>query len=312
MTKQLILTTLGCAFIASAQPSVVSISPLSGNGTTATFTSVYHDPQGRHYLAYLLVLPTPNIVWFTAKGSCLVEYNTYSNGVRLIDDPGTGWLGGQSGVRGPVLSNNACSVNTALVQASYSPATKNLTVTVPLTINPALSGPLTTFIQEQDSTGVWTGMTQFGTWRAHNIASPKAGPYVASIIHPAYTTLGPSRVEVTVGHTSGVSNLDTVNILLADNIVGGANRCHIIYFGTTHAIELVNDAGTGFSTTNPRANSTCAIHPNPTTGTTQQVRLDISMLFNPDRVKSRLNIWVNVFDKAGNLTHWLDRASLGQ
>src|SRR5688500_9007831 len=135
MTKKLLLTAFGCAIIASAQPSVISISPLRGSGTSATFTSVYRHPTGAHYLAYLLILPTPNIVWFTAKGSCLVEYNTYSNGVRLINNEGDNWLGGVSGVRGPVLSNNYCSVNTALVQASYT--APDLTVTVPVTFTAA-------------------------------------------------------------------------------------------------------------------------------------------------------------------------------
>ena len=37
----------------------------------------------QHYLGYMLFLPTPNVVNFTATGSCLVEYNRISNGMRL-------------------------------------------------------------------------------------------------------------------------------------------------------------------------------------------------------------------------------------
>jgi hypothetical protein len=319
MMKQILMLGLGCAMIASAQPSVVSISPLRGTGATATFTSVYHHPQGGHYLAYLLVLPTPNIVWFTAKGSCLVEYNTYGNnktgGVRLIDDAGTGWHGGIEGVKGPVLSNSHCSVNTGLVQATYSDATKNLTVTVPLTFTGTFSGPLTTFIQEQDNTGAWTGMTQFGTWTAFPAVMPKPnqGVYISSITHPAYNTLGPSSVDVTFGHTAGLPAFSMTHILLADSIVGGTNRCHIIYFHADGSIKLVNDAGTDFvpQTGSYHQNSTCRIG----TGVNNDVmtksasgeglRLHIPMLFNSNNVKTRLNIWANAFDNYGNVTHWL-------
>jgi hypothetical protein len=61
------LALTACA-VAFAQPSVISVAPLNGTGTSATFTSVYRHPGGvnQNYLAYLLILPTPNIVWFTA------------------------------------------------------------------------------------------------------------------------------------------------------------------------------------------------------------------------------------------------------
>ena len=124
-------------------PSVVSFNPLSGSGTTGTFTATFQQSSGNHYLGYMLFLPTPNIVWYTATGSCLIEYNKYSNGVRLINNAGTGWLGGQSGIPiGPgagVLTNNQCSVNVANVVANVSG--NSMTVTAPVTFFGAL-GPV--------------------------------------------------------------------------------------------------------------------------------------------------------------------------
>jgi hypothetical protein len=314
MTKKLLLTAFGCAIIASAQPSVISISPLRGTGTSATFTSVYRHPGGvnKHYLAYLLILPTPNIVWFTAKGSCLIEYNRISNGVRLINNEANNWLGrpeGEpAGPAGTTLTNNYCSVNTRNVTASH--AGTDMTVNVPVTFNSAFTGPLTTFLQEDDVDNNWTGMTQFGTWTAYAITTPKPGPYVASITHPAYTTRGPAYVETVVGHTDGAPSSNFTNILVADSIVGGVNRCHIIYFHGNNDIKLVNDAGNGFVTGTPQINNTCVIGSgvnNDTmtaAGSGNQVRLHIPMQFNP-AIASKLNIWVNAFDNFGNLTHWL-------
>src|SRR5215204_5388808 len=58
----------------------------------------YTGGATQHYLGYILFLPTPNVVNYRATGSCLVEYNRISHGMRLIDNAGTGWLGGISGI----------------------------------------------------------------------------------------------------------------------------------------------------------------------------------------------------------------------
>jgi hypothetical protein len=312
MMKNYLLSLIGCSMIAFAQPAVISISPLNGSSTTATFTSVYRHAGGvnKNYLEYLLILPTPNIVWFTATGSCLVEYNRISNGMRLINNAGNGWLGGQSGVPvgagGSVLSNNYCSVNTAAVQVAFGAT--DITTTIPLTFTGNLSGVMGTFLQTLDVDGNWTGMTQFGNWTAYALTQPKPGPYIGAVTVPPYT-LWPSSVDVVSGHTSGYTNLSMVNILVADSIVGGTNRCHIIYFGATKDIKLVNDAGTGFVQGSPVINSTCIIGNTPTealsaSGSGNEVRIHVPMDFNSNTVHQKLKVWINSFDNYGNLTHW--------
>jgi len=312
MKKRVLLTLIGCSIATFAQPSVVSLTPLNGPGANVTFTAVYRHSGGvnQTYLSYLLVLPTPNIVWFTATGSCLVEYNRISNGMRLINDAGNGWLGGQSGVPvgagGTTLSNSYCSVNTAAVTAALGGT--DVTLTVPLSFKTSLSGALATFLQELDVNGVWTGMTQFGNWTSYVTTQAKPGPYIGLVSIPDYS-LFPTSVDLFSGHTGGISNLYTVNILLSDTIVGGAVRCHIIYFGQTKAIKLVNDEGTDFVTNSPQQNSTCAIGSFNgdlmyASGSGNEVHLHIPMLYNPDLVKSKIKVWFNTFDTAGNLTHW--------
>jgi hypothetical protein len=314
MKKLIFLALTACALVAFAQPSVISVAPLNGSGTSATFTSVYRHSGGvnQNYLAYLLILPTPNIVWFTAKGSCLIEYNRISNGMRLIDDAGTGWLGGQSGIPvgpgGSTLGNSYCSVNTAAVTRTLGAT--DVTVTVPVHFTSNLTGVMGTFTQALDVNGVWTGMTQFGNWTANPIAyNAKPGPYIRSASAPAYS-LVPTYVDLFSGHTSGYSSLSMVNILLADSIVGGTNRCHIIYFALTNQIKLVNDAGTDFvPATPPQHNTVCAIGNFRgdlmySSVSSSEVHLHIPLDYNPDKVKQKLKIWINTFDINGKLTHW--------
>jgi hypothetical protein len=297
-----------------AQPSVQSLSPLNGSGTTATFTSVYRHAGGiaKQYQAYLLVLPTPNIVQYTATGSCLVEYNPLSNGVRLIDDAGTGWLGKLVGEpagtpAGTVLANKWCSVDTRNVQVAKTAT--DLTVTVPLTFFGTFTGQMGTFLQSFDVNGNFTGMTQFGNWTPAPLASPKPGPYVTSITVPPYT-LAPSKVVAETGNTTGVSKIIFVNILVAEQIVGGKVRCHILYFPATKEIKLINDAGTGYVTNSPAQNGYCAIgsfngNVMFVSGTEKDLHLEIPMVWNTPEVTKRLSVWVNTFDNIGNLTHWL-------
>jgi hypothetical protein len=314
MNTKVCFALLGCSVLSFAQPSVQSLLPLNGSGTTATFTSVYRHSGGvaKQYLAYLLVLPTPNIVQYTAKGSCLVEYNRISNGVRLINDAGDNWLGKLEGEpagtpAGTVLTNNWCTVDTRNVRATA--AGNDLTVTVPLTFFGTFTGQMGTFLQGFDVSGNYTGMTQFGNWTPNPIAAPKPGPYITSVTYPAYT-LAPSKVVVDTGNTTGSSKIIFVNILVAEQILGGNVRCHIIYFPATKEIKLLNDAGTGYVTNNPAQNGYCAIGSFNgdvmfVSGTENDLHLNIPMVWNTPLLTKKLSVWANTFDNIGNLTHWL-------
>lgn len=184
-----------------------------------------------------------------------------------------------------------------------------MTVVTPVTFFGSLTGPMGTFLQTLDVNGVWTGMTQFGNWTSTAITTQKPGPYVRSITIPPYTVAGPSKVNVFTGHTVALTSLANVNILVADQIVGGQWRCHVIYFATTQQIQLVDDAGTGFTTNSPAQNGTCAIGSFNgelmyASGIGKEVNLNIPMLFNP-AITTKLNVWVNTFDITGKLTHWI-------
>ena len=234
----------GGAPVGPGTPSVVSFGPVSGSGYAGTFTGTFQQSSGNHYLAYLLFLPTPNVVMYTATGSCLVEYNKYSNGVRLIDNAGTGWLGPLSGVPigpgAPTLANNQCSVNVANVVANVSGNT--MTVTTPVTFFGALGPVLGTFTQALDSNGVWTGMTQFGNWSLPGAPPSRLGPTISSF--SASTTAGNAATYTIVSsHTGGASQLSMITLLASASITG-APACQLVYFPGANTLNLVNDAGT--------------------------------------------------------------------
>jgi hypothetical protein len=120
-------------------PCVASLTPTSGSGLSGTFTGIFTHSGGasQHYLGYILFLPTPNVVQYTATGSCLVEYNRISNAMRLINDAGTNWLPGVLGVplsQGGSLTNSHCTLDVTHSSASVNGTI--MTVTLKVTFSP--------------------------------------------------------------------------------------------------------------------------------------------------------------------------------
>lgn len=300
-------------------PSVLSLTPNAGTGTAATYTGVFSHTGGANqlYLAYMLFLPTPNVVQYTATGSCLIEYNRISNGIRLINDAGDNWLGPVSGV--PIspaaqpLSNTHCTVDVKNAQATLSGST--MSVTVPVSFGSGFTGLLATFLQAQDVTGLWTGMTQMGVWKAYPAITNKPGPYV----YESSPTTGAGSSDViltTVGHTAGMGNLTLVNLLVASSITGTPG-CHIVFWPATDVVNLINDSGTAMvsadglkpgSGVGTLSNSRCTVHGFglTRTTTTSVISLITPVSYNAAAFAGPKKIYVNAFDAGGLLTHWVE------
>lgn len=285
------------------------VEPNAGAGSASAFTATFTHLGGNHYLGYLLLLPTPNIVFYTATGSCLIEYNKYSNGMRLIDDAGTGWLGGVSGIPlgtpGAALSNGQCTVDIA--RATAVVAGPVMTMTVPVTLKNALGPVLGTFLQTLDSTGAWGGMTQMGNWVIPGAPQTRQGPSVAAVSNTA------DGYVFTASHTAGAASLSMMHLLFSSSIVG-AKGCHAIFFPGSNTANLVDDSGAALAA-NPSpvigtpgvvlSNSRCALDvERMTSGTAGNI---ISTLFPMTftAMPSTWNVYANAFDNAGLLSHWV-------
>jgi uncharacterized repeat protein (TIGR02543 family) len=308
--------------IPKAGIAVESMSPLVGAGPSGTFTATFSHGGGSSelYLGYMLFLPTSNVVQYTAKGSCLIEYNRISNGMRLIDDPGTGWLGPISGVPlSPVagtLSNSQCSVNLSTAKAVIS--TDKMTVTVAVTFRNGASPVMATFLQGVDVKDNWTGMTQFGNW-VYSGGKSRPGPGILGVA--ASTTEGTYAVySVTANHTIGAAWLSMIHVLVSDRIVGGT-PCQAVYFPLGNTLDLINDTGTALvsgavgvapGTPGTLANSRCSINTGLASRsvTDKNVTVTIPMNFQAATFGGMRNVYVNAFDIAGQLSHWVQASTL--
>jgi hypothetical protein len=297
-------------------PSVISLAPVSGAGQQVRLTGTFSHADGpsQLYLAYILVLPTPNVVNFVAKGSCLIEYNRVSNGVRLIDDVGTGWIGPPEGVRiepaAAALTNRACSVDVAGVKPDV--AGGMLRVTAPITFRSGLAGVLATFLQAQDMSGQWTGMTQFGNWLLPVSVTPPTGPRIDGVTFtPSHARFG--QLSVSASHTAGWSNLTAIHVSIGPSITS-TTRCQFLYVPSAQRFYLIDSAlavlvnpqgtmpGLGTDLTNGR----CTLHPPQMTAkhTGNTVTLSAPVFWDAAEVPARY-VYIVAFDASGGVTHWV-------
>ena len=296
-------------------PCVVSLTPTNGSGLSGSFTGVFTRSAGGPalYLGYILFLPTPNIVQYTATGSCLVEYNSISNAMRLVNNAGTNWLPGILGIplsEGGSLTNNYCTLNVTNSSAVISGTT--MTVTADVSFNSGFSGELATFMQGFDVTGAFTGMTQFGNWEV-NAGTRKPGPYVVGM-SPTSGSGSSATLTFTAGDTRGVSGLAFVTMLVSPAILG-APGCQAFYFPATGTINLVNDSSSAMVSTTGIApgtagtlsNSRCSIDTGTAsfTSTADDVTVTLPMTFNAGTFGGAKNIYLDAFDDFGDLSDWV-------
>jgi hypothetical protein len=294
-------------------PEVISLTPTAGSGLSGTFTGTFRHGGGptKHYHGYMLFLPLPNIVSFNAQGTCLVEYNRISNGMRLIDNAGTGWLGPLVGV--PVtpsaapLANNACTVNIAGTVITF--AGNDMIMAVPVTFNAAnVTAVMGTFIQGHDVDDKWTDFRQFGNWTV-----PGAGNKPGAFVTSATPTSGAgSTVTLTtsVGHTSGANNIGQVHIRMDSKIVGGT-ACHAVYFPGSNEVALVKDDNSGIvgpvSLGTAVNTNRCSLPAGAGTRSLfgNNLTVTLTFTFNPAAFGGAKNVYVDVFDVQGGVSHWV-------
>jgi hypothetical protein len=302
--------------------AVGNLTPRNGSGNFDTFTGTFTHGGGINqiYLGYMLFLPTPNVVNYTATGTCLVEYNRISRGMRLIDNAGTGWLGPIEGI--PVgtpnarLANNQCSINVQTASATLSGNTMSVTVSVDF--NNSMGPILGTFLQSLDVNGIWTGMTQISNWQLPNATRTRSGPFISGL--QSSTNAGSSATySLTASHTSGFGSLVVMHVRISSEIVDKP-ACHLVYFPTPNTLNLINDAGTALvsptdvppGSGTPLSNSVCTLNPAAVVatkgGTSATVNLPVT--FNPATFGGLKNVYVNAFDNTGLLSHWVQLGTL--
>ncbi len=151
---------------ANSPPAVVSVSPASGSGSSQSYHLTVSDANGFGDLAS---------VQFTigqtgsSANSCNLAYGPPANGLYLLNDARTQWMGpvklGSSGS----LSNSQCSVN--LSSSSSSGSGSTLTVDLALSFTAGFAGTKNVYLYALDKGNAASGWQTTGTW-THPRGSP--------------------------------------------------------------------------------------------------------------------------------------------
>jgi hypothetical protein len=140
-------------------PTVVSLSPSSGSGTTQTFTGVYADPNGAGDLALVRMLFNTAV---SGPHSCYVFYYPSSNLLYLENDSDTGLTAGIAPGSTGQVSNSQCTL--AGTGSSRGVSGSNLTLKAALKFNNTFVGQKNVYLRADEDNGTTSGWVQKGTW----------------------------------------------------------------------------------------------------------------------------------------------------
>ncbi len=151
---------LGVTTAAPQLPAVVSVSPTSGSGNSATFHAQFSDPAGVSALASTTLLVNTTA---SSNYGCQVTYTLATNQFALANDvaaSGSSLVnpGGGNG------QNDQCTLNGSGGYVTTSGNT--LTMVVSLTFQPGFTGNDTVYLYAADTSGNNTGLVASGTWTA--------------------------------------------------------------------------------------------------------------------------------------------------
>ena len=216
------------------QPPVnVSISPNSGTGASQTFTAAFSDGNGFADLATMSILVNTSA---SAVNGCYVIYYRSSNAMYLVNDAGTAVLGPLTPGGTGTVQNGQCTLTASTSSASGSG--NSFSFSASLTFLAAFAGPKNMYLYATDSTGANSGFSSLGTW------SPAVNqPPVNVSISPNSGTGASQTFTAAFSDGNGFADLATMSILV-NTSASAVNGCYVIYYRSSNAMYLVNDAGT--------------------------------------------------------------------
>ena len=233
------------AATARAQLTNVSISPTSGSsasGVAQTFTATYSDSLGAGYIADTYVeVSTYGSNAFEAS-ACYVAWAYATNGIYLVNDGGTAWLGpitlGSSGT----LQNSQCTLYGT--GSSVTISGTQVTMNVRLSFTAAFAGTRGTYLWAYGTQGDTSAPQQMGTWTVNATGSPDLT--IAMNHTPSSFTQGQAGTyNITVTNSGSSATSGTVTVtdslptgLAASGMSGSGWSCNVSTLTCTRSDTL--------------------------------------------------------------------------
>ena len=219
---------------ASGGPSVVSVAPASGSGTSQTFSFTFSDTAGASDLTWVETLVNSTL---NGVQACNLLVDVAHSGLYLLNDAGGAWHGPLTAGTAGTLTNSQCTVNGTGSSVTASGTT--LTLNVSLTFKPVFAGARSIYGYAQTAAGLNTGWKALGSWTI-----PAGGPSVVSVA-PASGSGGSQTFSFAFSDAAGASDLTWVETLINSSI-NGVQACLALVDVAHSGLYLLNDAGSAW------------------------------------------------------------------
>ena len=222
-----------------ASPAAMSASPLDGSsgGQVQSFTFQYAHPSGAAWLGHLYGMIHSAAI---NAGGCQFRYNASLDGLFLMNDQGTAWLGAIAPGSSATLENAQCRI-----VAASSAVTLNgvfLTVRVGVQFKNAFAGGRFVYGRAIDKGALDTGWEQFGGWTVVQTNEP-----TPVSVSPSSGASGASSQTFTFEYSHGAGYASFTHLYgMFHTSTGSANGCQLRYNRTINGLFLLNDAGTAW------------------------------------------------------------------
>ncbi|PWT98654.1 MAG: hypothetical protein C5B51_28725 [Terriglobia bacterium] len=224
-----------------AAPSIVSVLPVSGTGSSQTFAVTVSDPAGPTSIWGFSFLINAGI---NGANACWIWFDHTANTLQLAYDDQSGFSPAITVGTNFSLSNSQCTVSAS--GASVSTSGNNLTVNIPLTFTLAFFGNKNSYVLAYDTgdqnsgwqnpNGAYWGVTQ----------GPPTLPAAPTKAVVPDQGSGPQQTfTVTMSDPNGYTNLDSLSFLISGGL-DGRNACWVLVYRASHTMLLANDASNGW------------------------------------------------------------------
>ena len=143
----------------SQAPTVKSVSPTAGAGSSQTFTFVFADPDGASTMTWAHIIVNASL---TTPGACYFAFERAQNLLYLANDAATATQATIRPGAAASIENSQCAIHAATSASNSSGS--DLVLSVSLSFKPAFSGAKSVYAAVFDTTGGGSGWQKPGAW----------------------------------------------------------------------------------------------------------------------------------------------------
>jgi len=246
------------AVAATGLPAPGGVSPGAGGTSSATMAFSFTDPAGNQDLGVVNILINN---FLDGRGACYLAYSQPLNALYLVNDTGSGLLGGSMLTASGSVSNSQCAVSWSSSPVARSNDTLTLTLTIAFTTS--FAGGKVIYMAARTIAESNSGWQPMGAWQVPGGVQTTTTA-VTGMSPSSGAGAGPTAFTFSFSDTTGYLNLGVENILVNGSL-DGQQGCYLAYARPLNELYLVNDNGDGLlpgqslSGTGSLSNSQCTV-----------------------------------------------------